>query len=308
MTQPLLLANDGASLDLIDRVRDAMLHGFYSERESDRPFAVDRPIELTISGLRRSMMRMREVALRRPLTAAFVTRALPPLARDVFPYDRYAHVAWTPDLCPYPQWHPVDDDLATEAVAAVTGHRAPAWPDQSVRRTSLLKGQAFPFDSLAVARAAFAAPMLHKAGYERLTGTLGAIASLAIDDPSLPCTPAVACSAGTPWSPPSFTATNMHPRDVGTWRREAISMPTLTFVPTWEGRTAMGKDVAELVPTVLRVSEWHDDKGSRLVLSPMTVVIKRNDALDPMETIRLLAELQRQPLHLLATPDGRPLR
>lgn len=273
MTRPLILANSGASLGLIDRVRDAMLHGYYSERASDRTLRLDHPVGLTISGMRRSMMAVREVALRHRPTAAFVTRALPPLARNPVPHDRYAHVAWTSDLCPYP-------DLP----ASIGGRRS---------------------DSLALARAAFAAPMLPKETHSRLVDSLWGIASFAIGETGLPDSLTIGCSAGTPWSPPSLVATDMSPTDLFEEREKAISMPSLSFPPTSLGTVPLEPDVAALIPTVLQVSEWHDDKGSRLVLSPMTSAVRRGNALDPMSVMRLLDDLRRDPIHLSATPTGR---
>jgi len=312
MTQPLILANQGASLDLVDRVRDAILHGSYSERASDRPLAVDRPVELSISGIRRSAMGMREIALRRPWTAAWVRRALPPIARDPVPEDRYAHVAWTADLCPYPQWRPLSADFMTEdvdeAIAAARAMGPLPWPDERVQFASLRKGLNIPFDSLAVARAAFAAPMLPKDAYERLIEALWGLASLAVGDPSLPDSLVVGCSAGTPWSPPSLVATDMEPGELMMQREKAISMPAHSFPPTTTGRTPVDPEIAALIPTVLQVSEWHDDKGTRLILSPITAVVRRSNALDVMATLRLIDDLRRDPMHLSATPTGRPDR
>jgi hypothetical protein len=310
--QPLILANSGASLDLVDRVRDAILHGYYSEQASDGPLAVDRPVQLSISGIRRSMMAMRERALRHRLTAAFVTRALPPLARDPLPHERYAHVAWTADLCQYPQWRPLSPDFATEdvdeSIAAARAMGPLPWPDERVQLASLFNGRAFPFDSLAVARAAFAAPMLPKGAYSRLVDSLWGIASFAIGDPGLPDSLTIGCSASTPWSPPSLVATDMSPTDLFEEREKAISMPSLSFPPTSLGTVPLEPDVAALIPTVLQVSERHDDKGSRLVLSPMTCAVRRCNAIDPMAVMRILDELRRNPIHLSATATGRPGR
>jgi hypothetical protein len=143
-------------------------------------------------------------------------------------------------------------------------------------------------DSLRLTRAVMSAPTLDADQTERLFLLMQDLTGLALDDDSLHGPGSgrgVGITLGTPWSPPLAVSTDVDDLDVDGHRDRNIPFAS----------SPIDAHVAALLPTVIRAEEWSGGPGTNIMLTPMTVLSYRSEASGPLDVLRALDALRRDP-------------
>lgn len=255
--RPLLFAMGGASPDLLARVRNAVLGGWYRPAGPDGWPGLKKPDHLRIGGMRYMAMRMSERLDGSPLTAwlRLPSSSIPFTGDTGLMARRYAHVSWKPGIHAYPE------------------HA----------------------DSLGLVRRVMSSPTLDGDQTKRLLLLMEDLTGLALDDPAMSgpgCGRGVGLTLGTPWSRPLVVSTDVDDLDVDGHRDRNIPFVSSPIDP----------HIAGLLPTIIKAEEWSGGPGTNIMLTPMTVLTYRSGASGPLEVLRALDALRRDPFEDHAVP------
>lgn len=150
-------------------------------------------------------------------------------------------------------------------------------------------------DSLALARIVMSAPTIDADQTERLVSLMEDLTGLALDEPALKgpgSGRSIGCTLGTPWSPPLAVSTDVEHWDVDGNRDRNIPFAS----------TPLDPDITDLLPNVIKAEEWCGGPGTRIMLTPITVLSDRSSAARPIEGLRALDALRRDPIEDHAVP------
>ena len=121
------------------------------------------------------------------------------------------------------------------------------------------------------------------------------LTGLALDDPAMSgpgCGRGVGLTLGTPWSRPLVVSTDVDDLDVDGHRDRNIPFVSSPIDP----------HIAGLLPTIIKAEEWSGGPGTNIMLTPMTVLTYRSGASGPLEVLRALDALRRDPFEDHAVP------